>query len=165
MYPPSQLGIGYQEEDLPDQIRASYYDFGTGQWEEAIMNKLDPPTPTFVGFYYYSGDGWFCELQFPGENANWTITDGTTFGGVIGAVCLIVNDPDIDFDYIADQFADTYTVSGPISGTVTRESICVWRGTNLRLTNYGYQWKVNGNDKSGNQNTPVGSYAGGYTVS
>jgi hypothetical protein len=66
---------------------------------------------------------------------------------------------------MGDEFADTYTVIGPISGTVTRESICVWRGTDLTLTNFGYQWKVNGKNKSGFQNTPVGFYAGGYAVS
>ena len=74
--------------------------------------------------------------------------------------CLFDNDSPFK-----DQFADTYTISGPISGTVTRESICAWRGEGLRLTNFGFQWKVNGNNKSGLQNTPVGSYAGGFTVS
>jgi hypothetical protein len=66
---------------------------------------------------------------------------------------------------VEDQFADTYTVNGPTSGTVTRKSVCVWRGTGFTLTNFGFQWKVNDNNKSSFQNTPVGSYAGGYTVS
>ncbi len=65
---------------------------------------------------------------------------------------------------ISDQFADVYTISGSVSGTVTRESVCVWQGPGLTLTNFGNQWKVNGNNKSGFQNTPVGSYAGGWTV-
>jgi hypothetical protein len=65
---------------------------------------------------------------------------------------------------ILDTFADAYQVSGPVSGTVTRESLCVWSGTGLTLSNFGYQWKVNGRNKSGNQNTPVGSYADGYSV-
>jgi hypothetical protein len=67
-----------------------------------------------------------------------------------------------------DTFANTYTISGPISGTVTRTgegNVCIWSGTGLTLTNLDYQWKVNNNNKSGFQNTPVGSYAGGYTVS
>ena len=79
--------------------------------------------------------------------------------------CLIYDKFQDPNAFYQDQFADTYTVSGPISGTVTRESICVLSGVNLRLTNFGYQWRVNGNNKSGDQNTPVGSYAGGYTVS
>ena len=78
-----------------------------------------------------------------------------------GVSCCLIGGGSI----FKDQFADTYAVSGPISGTVTRESVCVWRGPNLRLTNFGFQWKVNNNNKSGLQNTPVGSYEGGFSVS
>ena len=65
---------------------------------------------------------------------------------------------------IDDTFADTFEVSGPVSGTVTRQSLCVWSGEGLTLSNLGYQWRINGRSKTGNQNTPVGIYADGYTV-
>jgi hypothetical protein len=83
--------------------------------------------------------------------------------------CLIRDIDGAGLDGASDLFADTYAISGPISGIVTRPfpeiSRCVWLGEGLRLTNFGFQWKVNGNNKSGFQNTPVGSYEGGFTVS
>lgn len=75
-------------------------------------------------------------------------------------------DPDTEnAAYIGDNFQDTYSVSGPISETVTRENLCLWSSGGISLTNYRYKWTVNGNAKSGNQDGPVGSYAGGYSVS
>jgi hypothetical protein len=47
------------------------------------------------------------------------------------------------------------------------KTICRWTGANLVLRwNFEIcKWQVNGNTKTGLQNTPVGSYEGGYTVS
>jgi hypothetical protein len=163
MYPAQALADGlYTVDDLPDSITAiveeieanmdrsgsvfySTEQFGTIPAGNSRIILYSDPIESQWRSEYFDGSGWFPFDFFGSSN------------------CLIG-------DYgqggtVEDQFADTYAISGPISGTVTRESICVWRGSNLRLTNFGYQWIVNGNNKTGNQNTPVGSYAGGYSVS
>ncbi len=88
---------------------------------------------------------------------------------------------------IRDTFANSYLISGEISGIVTRTNrnqvvydgpflngnvkainYCVeYLGNGLRLIFNGltYKWEVNGKPKIGLQNTPVGSYGGGYSVS
>ena len=69
---------------------------------------------------------------------------------------------------------------GPLTGPDSSDRFyynCAWRSSNFTLRYSGgiektppgnvsgsYKWSVNGNNKSGNQNTPVGSYAGGYSV-
>jgi hypothetical protein len=98
----------------------------------------------------------------------------------------------VDFLRIEDLFAETYTVTGIFNGsadskTVTRtpppfpgaKKTCFWVGDGVTLKYNGgftffenpqftfqgnFKFQVNGNNKSGFQNTPVGSYAGGYTV-
>jgi hypothetical protein len=89
--------------------------------------------------------------------------------------CLI--GPNGCADPIVDQFANSYSVSGPISGIINRREPkadeifsdvnCQYTGTglSLRYSSTTYKWQLNGNPKIGFQNTPVGSYAGGYTVS
>jgi hypothetical protein len=83
-------------------------------------------------------------------------------------------------------YADSYAIVGPVSGTVNRVpkafptslETCEWIGDNLILRyngrftddplfvfNGNFKWQVNGNNKIGDQNTPVGSYEGGFTVS
>ncbi len=152
MYPAAALVASlYSYEDLPDAIDVGGIEYA----------KLDPPESVagFTEYYINVNDEYLGILEGEGENSLWGYEGG-------GGPCLINGHAEFNPDgERRDQFADTYTISGPISGTVTRESICVWRGSNLRLTNFGYQWKVNGNNKTGNQNTPVGSYAGGYSVS
>jgi hypothetical protein len=112
----------------------------------------DPFDAEWVVFYY-----WTAPAELAGQY------NAAGFGGA----CLIGGlEGQQDWGcFVTDDFADSYTINGLISGTVTRESVCVWRGAGLTLLNYGYQWRVNGNNKIGDQNTPVGSYAGGYTVS
>jgi hypothetical protein len=165
MYPAQALADGlYTYQDLPDTV------LGTGIFgdKNVVMSRLNPPQPSIdsSGTSYYRGfslDGGLVGIGLR-EGDEWVGTEVRNEDAEFGE-CLISRLPPDTSGTIADQFADTYTVSGPISGTVTRESVCVWRGSNLRLTNFGFQWKVNGNNKSGFQNTPVGSYAGGYTVS
>ena len=68
---------------------------------------------------------------------------------------------------VEDQFAATYSVTGTLTGTVTRSSLCDWLATGITLKfNFASQrWNVNGNEKSsGNQSSPVGSYNGGFAV-
>lgn len=99
---------------------------------------------------------------------------------------------DIGNFIVKDLFADTYTVTGIFNGqqdsrTVSRipplplfPKTCVWQGDGVTLKYNGrftydreppftlqgnFKFQVNGNNKIGFQNTPVGSYAGGYTVS
>jgi hypothetical protein len=161
MYPAQALFDGlYTVDDLPDVV-----DF-TSIFSSFSLNKLTNPEPYGDGLKYYQGqseDAFILLIpdSIDDGDAAWVSGPGT--GGFSNSRCLIFGEG--TSVSISDQFADTYAISGPISGTVTRESICVWRGSNLRLTNFGYQWKVNGNNKTGNQNTPVGSYAGGYSVS
>lgn len=114
----------------------------------------------------------------------WAMADGG--GGIGNSYCLILNNNDVGSGYIItidDNFADTYSITGPREGTVTRnkdEDLCLWSGANLNLRYNGgikidelgfpiptgsFKFSVNGNPKIGLQNTPVGSYEGGYSVS
>lgn len=161
MYPAQALVDGlYTADDLPDEI---FVISSLGN----IVLPVDRSGPIGDrGIKYYYGDIGGEEVSV---SLNTDLTEAIWLGSAevdtIGG-CLIskleIDDPG---GPTLDQFADTYTVSGPTSGTVTRESICVWRGAGLTLTNFGYQWRVNGNNKTGFQNTPAGSYAGGYSVS
>jgi hypothetical protein len=189
LYPAQDLLAGlYTVDDLPETLVA------VGQFDNPYsfsMTKTGGADPYYSGTYegaatrmiIFDGNSWMVQAFNPDDG--WLEPqDRAPFE------CLIFNPPceicqwrmwwegikhtrgfpehlpvSPGTAYVEDQFADTYTVSGPISGTVTRQSICVWAGTNLRLTNSGYQWNVNGNNKSGSQSTPVGSYAGGYSVS
>lgn len=148
----------YTYEDLPDTV------LGTGIFgmDEFVMSKLDPPEPSIdsVGTSYYRGtsDGILYGIGINDDEAGdeWLGTElGNEDAQFTGCLFLV----------LGDQFANTYSVNGPVSGTVTRTSICTWEGTGLTLSNFGFQFKVNGNNKSGFQNTPEGSYAGGFTVS
>jgi hypothetical protein len=177
LYPAQALTDGlYTYEDLPDTILyrpPTSTAYPTLNFIELI--KEEDPQPSEFGnldMVYYKGSfvaaggnqsGDTIPVEFGFFDIDWAVNvlyESLDFKSFLQ--CLI---SERFIDDVKDQFADAYTVSGPISGTVTRESICVWRGSNLRLTNFGYQWKVNGNNKTGNQNTPVGSYAGGYSVS
>jgi hypothetical protein len=164
MYPAQALIDGeYGIDDLPDTIIV---------WiESTILNKAAEafPSPSigdllvyYEGSYLIDGESYLIEVGL--FDGRWRTWDERFFEELYDNDCLITS-LILEDKLIQDEFADTYTVSGPISGTVTRESVCVWLGTGLRLTNFGYQWKVNGNNKSGFQNTSVGSYEGGYSVS
>jgi hypothetical protein len=135
--------------------------------------KCEPPAPTNVStivksvlFFSEETQIWsFGYLQIEYKDPGVGL-ETRVYAGVWEDTCLL---QDMSGEIIIeDQFADSYTVIGPISGTVTRtgeENVCIWSGTRLTLTNLDYQWKVNNNNKLGFQNTPVGSYAGGFTVS
>jgi hypothetical protein len=177
MYPAQALFDAlYTYEDLPDTI---LYRPPTSPAYPTLnfieLTKEEDPQPSESGnldMVYYKGNF----VAAGGNQSGDTIPVEFGFFDIDWAVNILYESLDLEVflqcliseifvNKVKDQFADTYAISGPISGTVTRESICVWRGSNLRLTNFGYQWKVNGNNKTGNQNTPVGSYAGGYSVS
>ena len=162
-YPADQLGVGYTQDDLPDTIDVGGSILGApariivsrsgsfyGPINQSIFNGTAFTEFIFVETNDFSEVVWFRNT-----------TNGEPVG--IGEPCLFQTLE--EGSAILDTFADTFEVSGPVNGTVTRESLCVWSGTGLTLSNFGYQWKVNNRDKSENQNTPVGSYADGYSVS
>jgi hypothetical protein len=164
MYPAQGLADElYTSSDLPDSINFNYIlNSTTGTLQLNKSGTRYSGTVSGIGLVEF-----FVEFRPQSIPVSWAYSsirqNPSDSAGPNGSTQCLFRDF-IDFP-IKDQFADSYAISGPISGTVTRESICVWRGPNLRLTNFGFQWKVNGNNKSGLQNTPVGSYAGGFTVS
>ena len=158
-------------EDLPEQIEV----LTTGS-PTITMQRLEPPIEDSGVIVYYeeTGNGYSVGENYlyrgDGEDG-YTVFLG---GGLFSPSCLFT-DPE-DFR-IQDLFADTYEVTGPVNGIVTRQSLCVWTGTGLTLTyrsqvfpntppyiaNVG-KWSLNGEIKSGFQDSPVGTY-GDYTVS
>jgi hypothetical protein len=162
LYPASQLGVGYVAEDLPNGVTLNF------------DGNLFPVVRS--GSIYFDIEGYSTYI-LDRDGSTWRVTvttiipneppDVVTLHSV--GQCLIGNySYDIMPEFlisVLSQYAQFYTVSGPISGIVERESDCVWRGAGLTLTNFSYQWKVNGKNKLGFQNTPVGSYEGGYSVS
>ena len=83
--------------------------------------------------------------------------------------CLITGDGNLTpgDDLVEDRLNPTYSITGTLTGTVTRVSTCNWSVTNiiLKFNSTTQKWNVNGNEKSsGNQSSPVGSYTGGFTV-
>jgi len=169
-YPAAQLGIGYTQDDLPETITFNP-NFGGGRPGATLQTATRSGTTYTTPVYSY---------VVLGQTITATSSVGIGLEGIDDVVwgvlqegldptnsnsCLFrVGDTSLDDVEWRDDFDDIYQVSGPVSGTVTRESLCVWSGTGLTLSNFGYQWKVNGRNKSGNQNTPVGSYADGYSV-
>jgi len=107
----------------------------------------------------------------------WLIFNDSTDQSLIDSengYCLI--SPIKDGDFAEDFFATTYLISlngNPLLNVIREESdddlktyISRWRGPSILLEfNCKAKWAVNGNYKIGNQNTPVGIYEGGYTVS
>ena len=178
MYPAQALADGlYSADDLPDTVVQVSSDVPP---VVIVFTKLSSPQPgdglggAGTPTTYFSGTDSFGNSVGVGIYSNdeepkeWKGTkipnESSEFGECLLSIGTFQSNL-LVWRALQDQFAGAYTIGGPISGTVTRESICVWAGTNLRLTNFGYQWRINGNSKSGDQNTPVGSYAGGFSVS
>ena len=159
MYPADQLGVGYTANDLPDTIDVSGQIMGVPTRIIVARNgsQYGPFNQSTSGGVTFT-DTLLVDLNVLG-NLAWLFNEDT-----IGDPCLFLAD-NLEEYVVEDTFSDTYQVTGAVSGTVSRLSRCVWSGTGLTLSNYGFQWAVNGRNKSGNQNTPVGSYADGYSVS
>jgi hypothetical protein len=109
---------------LPDVIKTPAFSTDPAQ----TWLKLPAPIILAEDFaLIYEATNNFNDEQF----IRWDTDSGTngtegwnrlTGGGGIGT-CLI------DETFWRDDFADTYTVTvGSTTGTVTRESLCVWRG-------------------------------------
>ena len=183
----------YTQEDLPDDILFKFEN------DFVLFSKTDD------SFYAtiqdeLSGDVYFRITPIPNENPIWE--PGQSNFNILwrlqqftdqGWQTIEEAEPAIAlFSFaFADIFtkslyAETYLISGPISGTVERvpppfegaSETCEWIGEDLILRynsrfsfdplyifSGNFKWQVNGKNKTGNQNTPVGSYEGGYSVS
>jgi len=203
MYPAQALFDGlYTYEDLPDTVvqvssdvppvvtvftKLSSPQTGTGAGAPGVPTTyflgIDSNNET-VGIGIYSNDD-----EGPNSGPTWKGSEVANESSQYGA-CLfapIFNDP-LDYFSLEDQFADTYTVSGPPGGdvAVTRISLCEWEGLDscgnkVTLTynsgqfNTDALWVIgwldyfgpvgdciqldaSSGEKSGFQNTPVGSY-------
>lgn len=188
MYPADQLGVGYQEADLPDEVRITILDGyvfpGAGDGSRIAARSGSE--------YSYGSYGAIANLKLRVDNGAWVFIPNA-----YGSVRCLVGDGEegeLAGFLVEDTFADTYNISysnpATASTTVTRESLCVWRGQTT-VTIFGnstpltvvleyinspdagaqedqLKWIVNGDIKIGTQNTPVGSYQSGdatWTVS
>lgn len=168
MYPAEALVNGlYSASDLPDEILATNFRFSL---DDTVFTKTGNSGTFYIGT---NENGYQVDVKLHTSlRTNKTIWALYLFDESDGLSsmpeCLITAAQD-EGSATKDTFANSYSVNGPINGTVTRDietgEECIWNGGGLTLSNFGYQWKINGNNKSGFQNTPVGSYGGGYTVS
>jgi hypothetical protein len=125
MYPAAAVESGLITfEDLPDILLTEFV--------EEQYQKVESPFTYTVGdesfTAYYGGDfdaigirandpnRWIIQIDFA-----FAISEQCLFSGLI---------QDGPGDWVYDNFADTYTVAVTgATGTVSRESLCVWRGT------------------------------------
>jgi hypothetical protein len=175
MYPADQLGVGYEEEDLPNILTSNYNPpFISGDFTR-VAGFLGTP---FVGIYpptiYYTGSGTESSgigirNINDGSGLQWLLYgyDGLSWAPLAGiGECLINADT---AEIAEDQFEPTYQVGGD---TVTRVSLCLWSGPKtgggtwaLRYNSTTTKWNLNGTEKTGgNQSDPTGAYTAG-TVS
>jgi len=185
MYPAQALFDGlYSYQDLPDTV------LGTGIFgdENVVMSRLTPPQPSIdsSGTSYYRGfslDGGLVGIGLR-EGDEWVGTEVRNEDAEFGE-CLISRLPPDTSGTIADQFANSYTITldGGESAVVTRQSICQWtaeiideEGTlvtwelvYLSLNDpenpNNYKWLISvqglttvGGVKNDPQNSPVGDY-------
>lgn len=193
MYPAQALIDGlYTVDDLPDEVL-----FNDGSRPPTILQKtLDPELVGGVG-YPWPEDGsddagiYFIVINDGSDPITWAFGDDRGEGSF---PCLIQGDGNLtpNNNLSEDQFADTYTITynsditcESVSSTVTRESLCVWRGiaddgsTITLEIEFGsfsnlYAWTTNAPNCGGNKrgigmpfdrynnlgrlNTPLGNY-------
>ena len=159
--------------------------------ENPFPNPTDPLTSIFIGYEFGISSNWIIDIS---------AFDNRGSIPCFGYKDIGISGPEDFFTIraIYDNFSSSFSVSGPISGVVTRpekwsktdqeyvdeflayfnagsigppptppQTICRWAGGGivLKWNPLTARWNVNGFEKSGFQNTPVGSYAGGFTVS
>jgi hypothetical protein len=111
MYPADLLGSTYGASDLPDDVTVNWTNRFTGGMSKSGSG--------------YAGGGATLQIV----NGIWRLSDSDGTRNV--GRCLIRGDGNLTQgdDLVEDQFEDAYTVTvGSTTGTVTRESLCVWRG-------------------------------------
>lgn len=137
MYPAQALADGlFSWHDCPDNINAigSYFLNGNLVFATLVGTKsVDrylfdaPPSGVVIGYPTKLDIGYCGYLENPGYR--WFLTrTALPVDYCLGDSCLIGTQ--IGFS-IEDQFADSYTITGPPGGsvTVTRQSLCDWQGT------------------------------------
>jgi hypothetical protein len=179
------------DQDYPDQITLEY----SFPLEPSSYGPITL-TRSVVGdeIIYIEGQDPNTFLRSFDNVTEFGWVSGDDGSALVGGSCLnydteqFLNGQLVYIEKTRDFFASSYSISGPISGQVSRTNrksvietepdnmgfsskytvYCgEWLGTNLVLIFNGAigKWTVNGNAKSGFQNTPVGSYAGGFSVS
>jgi hypothetical protein len=184
MYPASQLGVGYGQDDLPNEIENGIDVFGNrGIWTKSGMK--------YLADFTNDDETYAAEITVDTDslgNKGWVFRrEGEAIVDILGE-CLFFSSELA----ATDLFADTYTVNtydefvggSPVSSfTITRQSLCVWAGfdgrygeagTNVQLTyttpNEGSprtsMWTMasNGRVDDGPYNSPEGIYADGNYV-
>jgi hypothetical protein len=167
MYPADGLGDTYEAADLPDAVTINWPDHHEGSAGKSGDEYTAEGNEDVVLKRNEAGTAWILEDSSDPENVV-TRTVGN---------CLIRGDGNITpgDDLVEDQFEDSYLVDDFIPAV--RWSLCVWDGWDEWDMNYGYlrfdpeqqKWTVEVGEimpnrkictKTGNQNTPVGSYSG-----
>jgi hypothetical protein len=116
MYPAQALVDGlYTVDDLPDEVQIGPYILQKGV-AQAVF-----PVQVEGAFYGTISDGDE-EAYIYLDNFAWNFGPAVGSGG---QECLV------DGNIVQDQFADSYTVTGPPGGpvTVTRQGLCLWTGS------------------------------------
>jgi hypothetical protein len=161
MYPAANYGADFLFADLPEEL------FYTSQ--SLTLQKISSGA-IFNGLYQAQIEDVIYEIAHTESAWEVRVNDiplPTSSYELIGSNPCLVDDFLLQASGIFDLFADSYSVTGDTSGTVTRSSLCVWSGggLSLRYNDNTFKWQVNGNVKLGDQSSPIGSYDGGFSVS
>ena len=139
-------------------------DFSRDDLPDEILIDGSSATKTSSGTVLYSGSA---SLREEGGFAYTAFPSGGNPGISISPFCLIgtYNRTEANggpFD-VEDLFSDTLTVNS--TDTLTRQTLCKWTGAKsgggtwtLQYDSVAYVWKLDGTAKSGDQNTPAGTY-------
>lgn len=167
-YPADQYGILFDADDLPDELVFNLYVDGS-----LVDSYTAAKNATGNGIYWWDFGSDSRALRH--EDGAWTLF-AQDFPGdlppsqqVGSGNCLIDALDAAPGPVFEDLFSDTYTATDGITSVeLVRQSACTWTGTGkvLTYTTTGSfsGWTLNGVQKSGNQNSPTGSY-GSTTVS
>jgi hypothetical protein len=183
-YPSQSLFDGdYEIADLPDSIEVQFAGAGSGIDGTYVISKNDPPISDYRGFPVYYGDpsqAYVFLTADINETASWFVS----FNAAVETdfECLIFPQSSTSI-FSRDLFAQSYSINGQAATRTPSAEFdgriyysCTWLGESFVLRYSSlldkdgnasglYKWTVNGNPKIGNQNTPVGSYEGGFSVS
>jgi hypothetical protein len=194
-YPAQALADGnISIDDLPDSVQISILGIDPEINGIYTTSKNNPPLTDNSGslVYYGNPDSAYIYFVEASPNSVWFGAFGqTVFESDWDCLTTPIDFGPLGgtgFN-IDDFFANSYIVAGNLgtesvnrkqNETDSRGRIyrsCSWSSQNYTLSYNSflkipsaeisglYKWTVNGNPKIGNQDTPVGSYAGGFSVS